>query len=201
MVHEEPDDGIDVDDHAVDREGASHRLDEEFRLREERKVGDPGPFEQPLGPGLAVVLRKMDTRRRVLRRQLHEVVATFDVVVEAGHAHTQLVGDRLHRDTIEADLVGRLGDHLAVELRRTPGFPPRADAASTACLLQYRSYELSANAEAPPWVTKRTSCPSVGMAAKAGLDQCSTTCLPRAASSYFSTLFDALSGRLSTSSM
>ena len=61
---------------------------------------------------------------RVLGGQPHEVVAAFDVVVEAGHAHTQPLGHRLHGDPVQSDLVRGLRDHLAVEARRPPDLGP-----------------------------------------------------------------------------
>ncbi len=67
---------------------------------------------------------EMDPGRGVLGGELHEVVAALDVVIQAGDAHAELVGHRLHRDTIESDLVGRVGDHVAIEPRRTPGLAP-----------------------------------------------------------------------------
>ena len=62
---------------------------------------------------------------RVLGRQLHEVFATFHVVVQAGHADAEAVGYSLHRDAVEPDLRRGTRDHLAVEPRRPTRFAAR----------------------------------------------------------------------------
>src|SRR6478609_3731875 len=93
----------------------------------------------------------MDARSRVLSGQLHEVVATFDVVVQTGNAHAKLIGDRLHRDPVETDLVRRLGDHVAVELGWSPGFPPGLVPHPRRSLCS-AGHATSPRIPAPPWV-------------------------------------------------
>src|SRR6478609_212997 len=93
----------------------------------------------------------MDARSRVLRGELHEVVATFDMVIQTGNAHTELIGDRLHRDPVETDLVRRVGNHVAVELGRTPGLPPGLVPHSRRSLCS-AGHATSPRMPAPPWV-------------------------------------------------
>ncbi len=114
------DDALQRGVHLVDADRPTDVLGQQFGLAGERRTHIAGPVRQPFPPGLAPVDRHLELGHRVLGGQAQQVLLAADVVVQTGHAHAELLGDRLHGRLAEADLHDGADDVVLADAGRPP---------------------------------------------------------------------------------
>ena len=87
------------------------------RVGDERAAVEHSPLEQPLSPVLAVIVGDAGSDLRQFPSQAEKIGLVPHVVIQAGNADAETVGDALHGHVVQPDLVGCFDDHLLREAR------------------------------------------------------------------------------------